>query len=206
MTKENLTFGEILDLWQNHPDEKERIGPVEAALLAGRVLLVGGLTTALIGIDLLSGDEAVMSRDDRREGERILKNLVPPFGKVVEKMNNIKDSLDNPQNVGKKRPMKTVRQVMRSFHRGDHIAVERELYSHHAIYDGENGVIEYDDFVVRRATLEEFAKGAYIYKVEEQAAYEPEEIIERAVSRMGERDYDLLFNNCEHFATWCRCG
>jgi hypothetical protein len=32
------------------------------------------------------------------------------------------------------------------------------------------------------------------------------EIIKRALSRIGERGYDLLLNNCEHFARWCRYG
>ena len=31
-------------------------------------------------------------------------------------------------------------------------------------------------------------------------------VIARAESRLGEGAYDLLFNNCEHFATWCREG
>ncbi|XP_031557103.1 phospholipase A and acyltransferase 3-like [Actinia tenebrosa] len=33
-----------------------------------------------------------------------------------------------------------------------------------------------------------------------------EEIIERAQSKIGVRDYSVLFNNCEHFARWCRYG
>jgi hypothetical protein len=31
-------------------------------------------------------------------------------------------------------------------------------------------------------------------------------VIERAYSRMNERDYSLFNNNCEHFARWCKCG
>ena len=26
------------------------------------------------------------------------------------------------------------------------------------------------------------------------------------MGRLGEQDYNLLFNNCEHFATWCKTG
>ena len=26
------------------------------------------------------------------------------------------------------------------------------------------------------------------------------------MSRLGEQSYNLLFNNCEHFATWCKTG
>ena len=28
----------------------------------------------------------------------------------------------------------------------------------------------------------------------------------RAESRIGERDYDVFGNNCEHFAVWCKTG
>ena len=31
-------------------------------------------------------------------------------------------------------------------------------------------------------------------------------MVERAKSRLGEHDYNLLFNNCEHFASWCKTG
>ena len=34
--------------------------------------------------------------------------------------------------------------------------------------------------------------------------FSPEETVERAYSRLGERDYNLLTNNCEHFAIWCK--
>ena len=30
--------------------------------------------------------------------------------------------------------------------------------------------------------------------------------VERAESRLGEHKYNLLFNNCEHFASWCKTG
>lgn len=32
------------------------------------------------------------------------------------------------------------------------------------------------------------------------------EIVRRAKKRLGRHEYDLLKNNCEHFATWCRYG
>lgn len=37
-------------------------------------------------------------------------------------------------------------------------------------------------------------------------SFSPEETLKRARSRIGERNYNLLTNNCEHFAVWCRTG
>lgn len=36
--------------------------------------------------------------------------------------------------------------------------------------------------------------------------YSPEETVLRAKSRLGEDSYSLIFNNCEHFAIWCKTG
>ncbi|MBW2267205.1 MAG: lecithin retinol acyltransferase family protein [Deltaproteobacteria bacterium] len=33
-----------------------------------------------------------------------------------------------------------------------------------------------------------------------------EAVVARAESRLGEGGFDFLFNNCEHFATWCKTG
>ena len=203
---DNLTANQVIELWQNHPDASERLGLADAFLLKWGLKIASGLTALLIAMDSLSGEDALMTNDDRREGERIVKTLSPNIGKRIEQLNNVRDSIANPLEVGEKRSLKTIRPVIRWFKKGDHIAVDRDLYSHHAIYDGNGSVVEYDDYVVKTATLAEFSKGAKMYRVEEKAAYTPDEIMERAYSSMGEREYDLLFNNCENFATWCRCG
>lgn len=36
--------------------------------------------------------------------------------------------------------------------------------------------------------------------------YSPEETVERAESRLGEKNYNIATNNCEHFAVWCKTG
>ena len=36
--------------------------------------------------------------------------------------------------------------------------------------------------------------------------YSPEETVARARSRLGETNYNLLTNNCEHFVIWCKTG
>lgn len=37
-------------------------------------------------------------------------------------------------------------------------------------------------------------------------AFAADAVIDRAESRLGRADFDLVFNNCEHFATWCKTG
>lgn len=37
-------------------------------------------------------------------------------------------------------------------------------------------------------------------------AFAPEETLKHARSRIGERKYNLLTNNCEHFVVWCKTG
>lgn len=36
--------------------------------------------------------------------------------------------------------------------------------------------------------------------------YSPEETVARARSKIGESNYNLFLDNCEHFAIWCKTG
>lgn len=45
-----------------------------------------------------------------------------------------------------------------------------------------------------------------VKKSKKYILYSNEETIERAYSRLGESDYNILSNNCEHFAIWCKTG
>lgn len=45
-----------------------------------------------------------------------------------------------------------------------------------------------------------------IWRRKDFKLYSAKETVERALSRVGEDRYDLLFNNCEHFAIWCKTG
>lgn len=44
------------------------------------------------------------------------------------------------------------------------------------------------------------------YENSKYRVYSPKETIKRAKSRLGESDYNLITNNCEHFAIWCKTG
>ena len=96
---------------------------------------------------------------------------------------------------------------------GDHIRVKRRFYWHHGIDCGEGRVIHYtgEPFhygqgIVERTDLETFARGGTVEVVSYQHCALPETVVRRAESRLNESSYDLLDNNCEHFARWCKTG
>lgn len=97
--------------------------------------------------------------------------------------------------------------------KGAHLKVSRGLYYHHGIDCGDGWVIHYSGDVkskknasVRFDRLQVFSEGASVKVVSYQHSDSPELVLERAISRLGERDYGLHTNNCEHFATWCKTG
>ena len=86
----------------------------------------------------------------------------------------------------------------------------RGLYKHYGIDCGDGTVIHYrkPSETIERTSLETFSQGKPIYKAEysDGFGYIPDVVVERAKSRLGENDYNLLFNNCEHFTNWCKTG
>ena len=114
--------------------------------------------------------------------------------------------------------------------KGDHIAFERldGLYWHHAIVEDvltERGiiiVIEYSNSAkefsqdnssppknpgkakVRRHEYSGSQDGLYLIK--HDTCLPADDVVRRAQSRLGEHEYDLFGNNCEHFAMWCKTG
>jgi len=39
-----------------------------------------------------------------------------------------------------------------------------------------------------------------------ELATTPDDVVTRAESRLGDGGFDFVFNNCEHFASWCKTG
>lgn len=131
-----------------------------------------------------------------------VKEVSPEVGEFVEKSNKLGRTLINPTTALKD----TLKVVNDDFSVGDHIKVGRGIYTHHGIYVGNDMVIHYADGYVHKATLDDFTQGLAITKVLSGKTYSVSEIIRRAESRLYESSYDLIFNNCEHFARWCRSG
>jgi hypothetical protein len=105
---------------------------------------------------------------------------------------------------------------------GDILAVDRGLYRHYGVYAGDGKVIQYaskdGDFgsgaCVHETEMNGFLRGGkcQICAVKGKKglfghpAYSRQRTLERAKSRIGEQSYNLVFNNCEHFAMWCKTG
>ncbi|MEL6495510.1 MAG: lecithin retinol acyltransferase family protein [Cyanobacteria bacterium J06623_7] len=100
--------------------------------------------------------------------------------------------------------------------KGDCIYVYRNfggltgVYKHYGIDCGDGTVIHYrkPSEVVEQTSMATFSRGNPVYVAEYTSgfAYIPDVVVERAKSRLGEQDYNLLSNNCEHFACWCKTG
>jgi hypothetical protein len=94
---------------------------------------------------------------------------------------------------------------------GAHLITPWLGYTHHGIYVGEGKVVQYGALMydcirkpVEEVTLAAFAQGRPVFVVAHaEAGFEAGEVIRRARSRLGEKRYRLLSNNCEHFVEWC---
>ena len=91
----------------------------------------------------------------------------------------------------------------------DHLRVPRQhgLFLHHGIDLGDGSVAHYlAGREILRSPLEEFSRGQEVSVVSHDQASPAGVTLRRAMSRIGEQNYNLLFNNCEHFANWCKTG
>jgi hypothetical protein len=92
----------------------------------------------------------------------------------------------------------------------DHLQVPRQhgLFNHHGIDLGDGSVAHYlEGRQILRSPLAEFSRGEAVSVVSySEPCSPPAQTLRRALSRLGEQNYNQLFNNCEHFAHWCKTG
>lgn len=103
--------------------------------------------------------------------------------------------------------------------KGDHIFIFRAGYTHHGIDMGdgtvahwglpeasEKSLLDKHQASILRTLLKDFQRESKL-KVKKYKDFLPaDEVVERALVRLGEKGYHLVFNNCEHFACWCKTG
>ncbi|WP_298606899.1 lecithin retinol acyltransferase family protein [uncultured Thiothrix sp.] len=89
-------------------------------------------------------------------------------------------------------------------------------YYHYAVYIGDQEIIHFESQEIRKSNLKYFTKES-VNKVKSQIEvmtfdekytkrYRSLEIVKRAKSKLGNRNYKVFKNNCEHFAIWAHCG
>jgi hypothetical protein len=93
----------------------------------------------------------------------------------------------------------------------DHLQVPRQhgLFLHHGIDLGDGSVAHYlEGREILRSPVAEFSRGEPVAAVPyAEGTCSPAGVtLRRAMGRLGEQNYNLLFNNCEHFAHWCKTG
>lgn len=102
---------------------------------------------------------------------------------------------------------------------GSVLKAHRGLYFHYGVYVGHGKVVHFSskgrsevnaqsaDIILTSFKI--FSKGDRVsVDTMEENAFPPDEIVRRAQSAIGTKrgTYNLISNNCEHFANWCRCG
>ena len=91
----------------------------------------------------------------------------------------------------------------------DPLEVPRQhgLFLHHGINLGDGTIVHYlEGKEILRSSYEDFRQGEEVSIVKHINECSSEKTIKRALSKIGEKKYNLLFNNCEHFATCCKTG
>ena len=112
--------------------------------------------------------------------------------------------------------------IVRELKAGDHIRYRFSSFYHHGLYEGDGWVIHFagpnmeqlvnpEHVCVRRDTLEAFGNGRDIevrkYTLREKLRkHSPKKAVALARGRLGEKGYDIIYNNCEHFVNACVFG
>jgi hypothetical protein len=103
--------------------------------------------------------------------------------------------------------------VIKSLAPGTQLIVDNYGYRHHGIYVGNGRVIHYAGRIqyplglIEEVSLARFAGGRSLRIGRAPDEHlRSEDVVHRARSRLGERRYSLLRNNCEHFVNWCQVG
>lgn len=102
---------------------------------------------------------------------------------------------------------------------GDVIYADRTAYFHFGVYIGNNNVVNFKGApgherdprtaLIRLSSMDDFANGDKVYLDKVFPNPLPsDEVVARAISMINKDfdGYNLVSNNCEHFANWCKYG
>jgi hypothetical protein len=150
-------------------------------------------------------------KNSLKEVKTDMKNLIkqhsPVIGRVIEKADRVGQAARNL--VDANDPIKAIGRQLKAQHDldlADHLCVQMPGFTHHGLYIGNHKVIHYSKGQIRMDSLEEFQKFSKIIVLDSPITRSRKSVISRAKIRLGEKEYNVVFNNCEHFVTWCRSG
>lgn len=101
---------------------------------------------------------------------------------------------------------------------GAHIRVQVNSIYHHGIYINDEEIIQFglpfdvlkpkEEVRVIKSDINDFLQGGFLEvrvydKKEKKLKNKDEDVIKIAISKLGEGGYDIVHNNCEHFANYC---
>jgi hypothetical protein len=87
---------------------------------------------------------------------------------------------------------------------GSHLVTPRIGYQHHGLFIGNEQVIHFtSNSRIETVSLSEFTEGNGYDTRPFHSKFSRNEIVTRALSRLGNDHYNVIFNNCEHFVAWC---
>ncbi len=124
---------------------------------------------------------------------------IPESKPFIELGKKIKMDTKNPFNPAR------LMNSSREYYKGDQIYINFCI-THHGIYSGDNTVIHHSGTRIEEVSLEIFSKGLPIFTKNTYKKYDCDRIVSRARSQIGKTGYNLIWNNCEHFAEWCLNG
>lgn len=95
---------------------------------------------------------------------------------------------------------------------GDMLVTQRSGYTHHGVDIGNGRVIHYSGFAngfeggkIELTSMWRFRAGRRLVRIKPESRSGSHPVL-RGLTRLGEDEYNLIANNCEHFAEWCANG
>ena len=190
-----------------------------------------GIINSMVKLDI---EKKKFEMEFRRIEKGMSQEAKIPFLKIIDELQMQRDDLIQQKKIisspaPRSVPSKSARDHVYGIQLlpGDVLAASRMagLYQHFAVYIGNQSVIHYaaenGDFsgriTIHEAPYDEFrGDSTFIYILDfpdnsgrPTLRGQPSDLhksVARARSRLGEEKYALPFNNCEHFAIWCKTG
>ena len=164
--------------------------------------------------DYLEDDPEAMREEIAMQNVRIFAGMLVNAGTSIGNFLSASAKLVSGELPGVQLHNESEKQVEDTYKAGEHLCIERGVYTHHGIYVGGGKVIHYSqgyDAVpeIREVSFKDFAGISKVDIVPEKDSplrFSADEAVKRAYSRLGERSYNLVYNNCENFVRWCRAG